>query len=25
MTQILSPNQIWIIIDPKLSFFFPII
>ncbi|WP_418886405.1 tryptophanase leader peptide [Frederiksenia canicola] len=25
MTQILSPNQIWIIVDPKLSFFFPII
>ncbi|HDR1205177.1 TPA: tryptophanase leader peptide, partial [Pasteurella multocida] len=21
----LSPNQVWIIVDPKLSFFFPII
>ncbi|HDR0690823.1 TPA: tryptophanase leader peptide, partial [Pasteurella multocida] len=20
-----SPNQVWIIVDPKLSFFFPII
>ncbi|WP_115072934.1 tryptophanase leader peptide [Canicola haemoglobinophilus] len=24
MATILSPNQVWIIIDPKLSFFFPI-
>ncbi|HDR1464465.1 MULTISPECIES: tryptophanase leader peptide [Pasteurella] len=23
--SILSPNQVWIIVDPKLSFFFPII
>ncbi|WP_223668404.1 tryptophanase leader peptide [Pasteurella canis] len=22
--SILSPNQVWIIVDPKLSFFFPI-
>ncbi|HDR1080745.1 TPA: tryptophanase leader peptide [Pasteurella multocida] len=25
MMSILSPNQVWIIVDPKLSFFFPII
>ncbi|MGC6405895.1 tryptophanase leader peptide [Bisgaard Taxon 45] len=24
MMSILSPNQVWIIVDPKLSFFFPI-
>ncbi|WP_419540322.1 tryptophanase leader peptide [Pasteurella oralis] len=23
--SILSPNQVWIIVDPKLSLFFPII
>ncbi|HDR1021480.1 TPA: tryptophanase leader peptide [Pasteurella multocida] len=25
MMSILSPNQVWIITDPKLTFFFPII
>ncbi|WP_430916233.1 tryptophanase leader peptide [Pasteurella multocida] len=25
MMSILSPNQVWIIVDPKLLFFFPII
>ncbi|MFD1804833.1 tryptophanase leader peptide [Pasteurella oralis] len=25
MMSILSPNQVWIIVDPKLSLFFPII
>ncbi|MGC6376611.1 tryptophanase leader peptide [Bisgaard Taxon 45] len=24
MMSILSPNQVWIIVDPKLTFFFPI-
>ncbi|MBN6710736.1 tryptophanase leader peptide [Canicola haemoglobinophilus] len=25
MTTVLSPNQVWILIDPKLSLYFPII
>ncbi|MBF1250914.1 MULTISPECIES: tryptophanase leader peptide [Haemophilus] len=25
MLNLLSPNQTWVIIDPRLSFYFPII
>ncbi|MGQ0286641.1 tryptophanase leader peptide [Pasteurellaceae bacterium 22721_9_1] len=25
MLPILSPNQVWVLVDPKLSLYFPII